>query len=153
MILVPLIGGASGSGDCFPTVNKVQYAAGNAARQHRQRAARWGDLMSKCRFGSILNGSFLNIVLALAAGAALSACTTAEAVLSQPAPETTDRSSKPVPAAHATAAAAAPALPMAREKASTNCWMKYEKEGRGLSLDKRLPLVEKCTAEKLKVGR
>ena len=102
--------------------------------------------MSKRRFGSILN-----IVLVLAAGAALSACTTAEAVLSQPAPETTGSTSKPVPSA--TAAATAPAVPMTREKASTDCWMKYEKEGRGLSLEKRLPLVEKCTAEKLKAGR
>ncbi|HZS65180.1 MAG TPA: hypothetical protein VFA53_11900 [Xanthobacteraceae bacterium] len=51
-------------------------------------------------------------------------------------------------AAPAATASAASAPPMTREQASTDCWMKYE--GRGLSLDQRLPLVEKCTAEKLK---
>ena len=106
----------------------------------------------------------LNVVLVLAA-AALSACSHAEAVLSQaPAPETTGSTAAPKPPPVAMAARATPLptastvpatppAPMTREKASTDCWMKYEKEGRGLSLDKRLPLVEKCTAEKLKAGR
>ncbi len=76
-----------------------------------------------------------------------------------PAPETAAAPSPP-PAASAPAAAtpapdttASAAAPMTREKASTDCWMKYEKEGRGLSLDQRLPLVEKCTAEKMKAAR
>jgi hypothetical protein len=97
----------------------------------------------------------LNVVLLLAA-AALSACSHAEAVLTQAAPETSVSRSAPKPtpvAAAATPAPAAPAAPMTREKASTDCWMKYEKEGRGLSLDQRLPMVEKCTAEKLKTAR
>ena len=62
----------------------------------------------------------------------------------------------PAPAASsylpALAAPAASEAPMTREKASTDCWMRYEKEGRGLSLDQRLPLVEKCTAEKLRAA-
>lgn len=96
-----------------------------------------------------------NMLLVLAAGA-LAACANAGAVLTQTAPETTGTTSsaKPTPVAAASAPApAAPAAPMTREKASTDCWMKYEKEGRGLSLDQRLPLVEKCTAEKLKTAR
>ena len=101
--------------------------------------------------------------LLVLAAAALSGCTYMESVLKQPAPEmaastpapeTTASAALPRVAASAPAAAAAappaPAGPMTREKASTDCWMKYEKEGRGMSLDQRLPLVEKCTAEKMK---
>ncbi len=92
----------------------------------------------------------------LAIVAALSGCASMETALKQqPAPETTASSSAPqttsLPVV-AAAASPAPAGPMTREKASTDCWMKYEKEGRGLSLDQRLPLVEKCTAEKLKAS-
>jgi hypothetical protein len=96
------------------------------------------------------SGGLFDIVCVLGLAAALSACSHAEAVISQPAPQAP---------AHATAAStpapvepAAPAAPITREKASTDCWMKYEKEGRSLSLDQRLPLVEKCTAEKLKAA-
>lgn len=42
--------------------------------------------------------------------------------------------------------------PMTREKASGECWMKYDKEARSLSLDQKIPLVEKCTANKLKAS-
>jgi len=88
-------------------------------------------------------GKLCNILFLLGAGTALAACGHAEAV-SQKAGEA------PAPAA---AAAETPvARPMTREQASTDCWMKYEKEGRHLSLDQRLPLVEKCTAEKLKAA-
>ena len=90
-----------------------------------------------------LAGGLFNIALLLAA-VALPARSHAE---------TTGSTSTPLPTANARPAAAAPAASMTREKASTECWMRYEKEGRGLSLDKRLPLVEKCTAEKLKTGR
>jgi hypothetical protein len=86
----------------------------------------------------------------LGIAAALSACSHAEAVISQPAAQTPGNVNAASPAAGAEAAAAA--TPMTREKASTDCWMKYEKEGRGLSLDQRLPLVEKCTAGKLKAA-
>ena len=82
------------------------------------------------------SSSLFTIVVVLGMGAALSACSHAEAV-QQPA---------------AQVASAEPAPPMTRERASTDCWMKYEKEGRGLSLDQRLPLVEKCTKEKLKAA-
>jgi hypothetical protein len=102
--------------------------------------------------------SIRNRLLVLAASAALAACSHAEAVMNQPAPETAVAASAPKPvsvaaSAPAPAVAAAPVAPMTREKASTDCWMKYEKEGRGMSLDQRLPLVEKCTAEKLKAAR
>ena len=94
-------------------------------------------------------GTLCNIALLLGAAAALAACNTAEALLKQ--------SQKPAEAPVQTAAAAPTpeppaAPPMTREQASTDCWMKYEKEGRHLSLDQRLPLVEKCTAEKLKAA-
>lgn len=79
--------------------------------------------------------------------ALLPACVTTEAA-NTPALETTAGNAASAPAETAVAAA-----PMTRERASTDCWMKYEKEGRHLSLDRRLPLVEKCTAEKLKAGR
>lgn len=88
--------------------------------------------------------------LFILAAAALSACTHAGGPLSQAASETT--ASAPAPETTASlpvvASPAPAAAPMTREKASTDCWMKYE--GSGLSLDQRLPLVEKCTAEKLK---
>ena len=71
-------------------------------------------------------------VLLLAAAAGISGCAYMESALQMP----------------AAASAPAPAAPITREKASTDCWMKYEKSG--LSLDQRLPLVEKCTAEKMK---
>jgi hypothetical protein len=93
------------------------------------------------------SGSLFDIVFVLGMAAALSACSHAEAVINQPAPETSAAAATPSPAADA-----APAAPMTREKASTDCWMKFEKERRGLSLDERLPLVEKCTAEKLKAA-
>ena len=86
------------------------------------------------------SGRLFTIVVALGVGAALSACSHADAVQQSAA--------QPV----ASAATAEPAPPMTRERASTDCWMKYEKEGRGLSLDQRLPLVEKCTKEKLKAA-
>jgi hypothetical protein len=101
--------------------------------------------MSKRRYGSLFN-----IVFALGAAAVLSACSHAEAVINPPAPSASATTAAPSPAA--AAAPAAPAAPITREKASTDCWMKYEKEARGLSLDQRLPLVEKCTAEKLKAA-
>jgi hypothetical protein len=41
---------------------------------------------------------------------------------------------------------------MTGEWASTGCWINYEKEGRGRSLDQWPPLVWKCTAEKLKAA-
>jgi hypothetical protein len=49
-------------------------------------------------------------------------------------------------------AEAAPAASMTGEWASTGCWINYEKEGRGRSLDQWPPLVWKCTAEKLKAA-
>ena len=94
------------------------------------------------------SGSLFDIVPVLGLAAALSACSHAEAVISQPAPQAPAHASAAAPAAEP----AAPAAPITREKASTDCWMKYEKEGRSLSLDQRLPLVEKCTAEKLKAA-
>lgn len=93
------------------------------------------------------SGSLFDIVCVLGLAAALSACSHAEAVISQPAPQAPAHASAAAPAAAAELAA-----PITREKASTDCWMKYEKEGRSLSLDQRLPLVEKCTAEKLKAA-
>jgi hypothetical protein len=100
------------------------------------------------------HGNVIKIVFVLGVGAALSACSHAEAVSSQPASAAaaTNPTLAPVAAPAAAPAAAAPTMPMTREKASTDCWMKYEKEARGLSLDQRLPLVEKCTAEKLKAA-
>lgn len=96
-------------------------------------------------------GNLSNIVLLLTAAAALAGCSHAEAVATQPAPDITGSTTRP--SAAASPAPTVAAAPMTREKASTDCWMKYEKDGRGLSLDQRLPLVEKCTAEKLKTGR
>ena len=96
-------------------------------------------MIRKFRFGRLMT-----IALMLTLAASLSACSHAEAV-TRAAPETTGSTDTPAKPASTT--------PMTREKASTECWMKYEKEGRGLSLDKRLPLVEKCTAEKMKGGR
>ena len=90
--------------------------------------------MPRCRSGRL----FTNLCV-LAVAAALAACSHAEAV--------NQLAAAPVGPAPSPAAA-----PMTREKASTDCWMKYDKEGRGLSLDRRLPLVEKCTAEKLKAA-
>ena len=92
------------------------------------------------------SGSLFHIVLLLGLAAALSACSHAEAV----APQAPAHAAAAAPAAPAEPAA--PVSPITREKASTDCWMKYEKEGRSLSLDQRLPLVEKCTAEKLKAA-
>lgn len=91
--------------------------------------------MPRCRSG----GLFTNLCV-LAVAAALAACSHAEAVNQQAAAQTAGPAPSPA------------AAPMTREKASTDCWMKYDKEGRGLSLDRRLPLVEKCTAEKLKAA-
>src|SRR4249919_2482265 len=88
-------------------------------------------------------GGLFNVIFVLGVSAALSACSHAETAISQAAA---------TPATTAAASPAAEAVPMTREKASTDCWMKYEKEGRNLSLDQRLPLVEKCTAEKLKAA-
>jgi hypothetical protein len=87
------------------------------------------------------SGSLFHMVFVPGMAAALSACSHAEAVISPPAAQ----------AAAGTGPAVA-ATPMTREKASTDCWMKYEKDGRNLSLDRRLPLVEKCTAEKLQAA-
>ena len=90
------------------------------------------------------SGSLFALVFLLGTAAALSACTHADAV-SQTTPQTA------APQTAAAAAEPAPAtFPMTREQASTDCWMKYDKEARNLSLDQKLPLVEKCTAEKLK---
>jgi hypothetical protein len=92
--------------------------------------------MSERRFCGLFH-----LVCMFGAAALLAACSTAETAINQQ------------PAVTASSPAdAAPAAPMTREKASTDCWMKYEKEGRHLSLDQRLPLVEKCTAEKLKAA-
>jgi hypothetical protein len=88
-----------------------------------------------------------NVVLLWGAGAALAACTHAEAMLKQ----SQNPAEATVQTAAAPAAEAPPSLPMTREQASTDCWMKYDKD-RHLSLDQRLPLVEKCTAEKLKAA-
>ncbi|MEX0842418.1 MAG: hypothetical protein WD039_09070 [Xanthobacteraceae bacterium] len=105
-------------------------------------------------------------LLILAAAMALSGCSHGNAIpaanqlapepaAGAPAPQAAATSeAPPAPAALPTTARAAeppaPAKPMTREQASTDCWMKYE--GSGLSLDQRLPLVEKCTAEKLKAA-
>lgn len=89
------------------------------------------------------SGGFVRLASVLAAAAALAACSTVETAITQQ-PQTT---SSITPSSDS-----APAAPMTRERASTDCWMKYEKEGRQLSLDQRLPLVEKCTAEKLKAA-
>ncbi|HET7679935.1 MAG TPA: hypothetical protein VFK79_07345 [Xanthobacteraceae bacterium] len=96
------------------------------------------------------SGDVFNIVFVLGMAATLAACSHAQAVTGPPAAEAAAGPSAPLPVI---AEAAAPPAPMTREKASTECWMKYEKEARGLSLDQRLPLVEKCTAEKLKPAR
>jgi len=90
--------------------------------------------MSERRRGRLIMFAFV-----LCAGAGLGGCQTDSAATATAAPAQA-------------AAPAAPARPMTREQASTDCWMKYEKEGRNLSLDQRLPLVEKCTAEKLKAA-
>jgi hypothetical protein len=92
------------------------------------------------------SGSFFNVMLVIAAAAAVSACSHAQAVISPPTPEAAASGTPSPPASPAPEAA------VTREKASTDCWMKYEKEGRALSLDQRLPLVEKCTADKLKAA-
>jgi hypothetical protein len=84
---------------------------------------------------------FLSVLILCAAAAALSACSHANAVTGA-LPQSTAANAEP----------AAAAFPITREQASTDCWMKYDKEGRHLSLDQKLPLVEKCTAEKLKAA-
>jgi hypothetical protein len=99
--------------------------------------------MPKRRFGGVFN-----FALVLGMAAILSACSHAQVATNPPAAEAAATStSAPCPSSPK------PPQPMTRERASTDCWMKYEKEGRGLSLDQRLPLVEKCTAEKLKAAR
>jgi hypothetical protein len=91
--------------------------------------------MSERRCGRLITFAFV-----LCAGAGLAGCQTDSAATATAAPAQA-------------AAPAAPARPMTREQASTDCWMKYEKgEGRGMSLDQRLSLVEKCTAEKMKAA-
>jgi hypothetical protein len=90
------------------------------------------------------SGSLFHMVFVLGMAAAVSACSHAEAVISQPAAQASANAAGTEPAVAAT--------PMTRERASTDCWMKYEKDGRNLSLDRRLPLVEQCTAEKLKAA-
>ena len=92
------------------------------------------------------SGRLITFAFALFAGAGLAGCQTDSAATTT----TTTAAAAPVQAA--SAAPAAPARPVTREQASTDCWMKYEKEGRNLSLDQRLPLVEKCTAEKMKAA-
>ncbi len=95
------------------------------------------------------SGSCFHIILMVAnimPMVALSACSHTPAMVGPPMPaiaasSTTSPATSPAPEAAVT-----------REKASTDCWMKYEKEGRALSLDQRLPLVEKCTADKLKAA-
>ena len=96
--------------------------------------------MSERRCGRLITFAFV-----LCAGAGLAGCQTDSAATATAAPAQA--------AASQTAAPVAPARPMTREQASTDCWMKYEKgEGRGMSLDQRLSLVEKCTAEKMKAA-
>ena len=95
-------------------------------------------------------GNLCNIVVVLVAAGGLAACNTAEALLKQ-SPNSAEAPVQTV-AAPAAEPPAPPQPPMTREQASTDCWMKYEKDGRGLSLDQRLPTVEKCTAEKLKAA-
>jgi hypothetical protein len=95
------------------------------------------------------SGNLLHMVFVLGMAAALSACSHAEAVINQPAPQAAANANS---SGAAGSEPAVVATPMTREKASTDCWMKYEKDGRSLSLDQRLPLVEKCTAEKLKAA-
>jgi hypothetical protein len=95
------------------------------------------------------SGSFFDIILRVGhimLMVAVSACSHAQAVINPSAPELAAGS------APSSAANPAPEAAVTREKASTACWMKYEKEGRALSLDQRLPLVEKCTADKLKAA-
>jgi len=92
-------------------------------------------------------GVLCKVILVLGAAAGLAACNHAEAMLKQsatPAEATVHAAAAPAPEAP-------PSPPMTREQASTDCWMKYDKD-RNLSLDQRLPLVEKCTAEKLKAA-
>ena len=96
-------------------------------------------MMSQRRCGRLITFAFV-----LCAGAGLAGCQTDSSATATAAPAQA--------AAAQTAAPVAPARPMTREQASTDCWMKYEKEGRGLSLDQRLPLVEKCTTEKMKAA-
>jgi hypothetical protein len=88
------------------------------------------------------SGNFLPVLVVCAAAAALSACSHADAVTGPVAAQPAAASAEP----------AAAAFPVTREQASTDCWMKYDKEARHLSLDQKLPLVEKCTAEKLKAA-
>jgi hypothetical protein len=85
------------------------------------------------------SSGLFSLVFLFGTAAALSACSHADAVSGQTA-ATPQTAAEPAPAA----------FPITREQASTDCWMKYDKEARHLSLDQKLPLVEKCTAEKLK---
>ena len=67
--------------------------------------------------------SFFNIIPVIVTTLAVSACRHAEAVNNQPVPQVA-ASVTPSPAA-----SPAPEAAVTREKASTDCWMKYEKKG------------------------
>jgi len=45
-----------------------------------------------------------------------------------------------------------PELPMTRSRAATECWMKVEKGGAGVGIDKRADLVTKCIDDKMKAA-
>ena len=49
-------------------------------------------------------------------------------------------------------AAKPPEPPMTRARAAQECWMKTEKGGASMSLDKRADIVDKCIDEKLKAA-
>ena len=42
--------------------------------------------------------------------------------------------------------------PMTRSRAATECWMKVEKGGAGVGIDKRADLVTKCIDDKMKAA-
>jgi hypothetical protein len=96
----------------------------------------------------------LSAPLLLVAALALSACAqgalqasqTPAAAATQPAPTT-----QPGPAATA-APQAEPEQPVTQERASATCWMTYDGR-RGLSLDARMKLVDKCIDERMKAAR
>jgi len=49
-------------------------------------------------------------------------------------------------------AAPPPAAPLTHTKAAEICWMATEKADRNMNLDKRVDVVDKCIAEKMKAA-
>jgi len=96
----------------------------------------------------------LSAAALLAAALALSACEHANVQANQPQAAQPTPSEQPAPAAAPAAPQAEPepAEPITQERASAACWMKYERQ-RGLSLDARMKLVDKCIDERMKAGR